>query len=82
MTLTWLANTTQGFMVGDYISTSFANGTAHPVFMVANPNVGSTFNEAAYSPTSGLAMRSGKLSGNDPVFASAAQASSILHKYQ
>jgi hypothetical protein len=82
MTLTWLANTTQGFMVGDYISTSFANGTAHPVFMVANPNVGSTFDEAAYSPTSGLAIRGGKLSGNDPVVASAAQASSILHKYQ
>jgi hypothetical protein len=82
MTLTWLANSTLGVMVGDYISTSFANGTAHPVFMVANPNVGSTFDEAAYSPTSGLAMRSGKLSGNDPVVASAAQASSILHKYQ
>lgn len=83
MTLTWLANTTQGFMVGDYISTSFASGTAHPVFMVANPNVGSTFDEAAYSPTSGLAIRGGRHSGQgDAVVASAVQASLILHTYR
>ncbi len=82
MTLTWLANTTQGFMVGDYISTSISNGTAHPVFMVANPNVGSTFDEAAYSPTNGLAIRSGKHSGNESVVASVQPTSRILHKYQ
>ncbi len=82
MTLTWLANTTQGFMVGDYISTSFANGTAHPVFMVANAKVGSTFDEAAYTPTSGLAIRGGTLTGNDPVVASAPPAPSVPHKYQ
>ncbi|HYK85180.1 MAG TPA: sialidase family protein [Ktedonobacteraceae bacterium] len=63
MTLTWLANTTQGYMVGDYISTSFANGTAHPVFEVATAKSGSTFNEATYSPSSGLTIRGGTRSG-------------------
>src|SRR5207248_5272766 len=36
MTPTWLASTNQGYMVGDYISTSFTkDGKAHPVFAVA-----------------------------------------------
>jgi hypothetical protein len=36
MTLTWLPNTTQGRMVGDYISTSFSGlGPAFPAFAVA-----------------------------------------------
>jgi len=38
MTMTWLPLTTQGFMVGDYFSTSIVPGDddATPVFMVAN----------------------------------------------
>jgi len=37
MTLSWLPDTSQGRMVGDYISTSYnASGTAHGVFAVAN----------------------------------------------
>jgi hypothetical protein len=32
---TWLPLTTQGYMVGDYMSTSFVGGLAFPVFMVA-----------------------------------------------
>jgi len=55
MTLSWLPNTTQGRMVGDYISTSFAGGTAHPVFAVATAPSGGTFNQAMFSPTTGLA---------------------------
>jgi hypothetical protein len=83
MTLTWLANTTQGFMVGDYISTSFANGTAHPVFVVANPNNGSVFDEAMYSPSSGLAIRSGNHSAKgDAVVASAPATSQSAHRYR
>ena len=35
MSLTWIANTNQGRMVGDYISTSFTgDGKAHPVFAI------------------------------------------------
>jgi hypothetical protein len=41
MTLSWLPNTSQGRMVGDYISTSFnASGTAHAAFAVANAPTG------------------------------------------
>src|SRR6266545_4172482 len=35
MTLSWLPNTTQGRMVGDYISSSFSGGLAHGLFAVA-----------------------------------------------
>ncbi|MFL5662229.1 MAG: hypothetical protein ACJ8BW_12895 [Ktedonobacteraceae bacterium] len=83
MTLTWLANTSQGFMVGDYISTSFVNGTAHPVFVVANPNNGSIFDEAMYSPSSGLAMRAGTHSAKgEAVVASAPAASQSAHRFR
>ena len=38
MKVTWIANTNQGRMVGDYISTSFTgDGKAHPVFSWAKP---------------------------------------------
>jgi len=60
ITLSWLANTTQGRMVGDYISASFAAGTAFPVFMVATAPTGSTFHEAAFTVTPGLTSRGGR----------------------
>ena len=41
MNLSWIANTNQGRMVGDYVSTSFtADGKAHPVFAIAKPPQG------------------------------------------
>ncbi len=49
MSLSWLPGTSQGVMVGDYISTSFANGTAHPVFAVARPPSGSVLDEAIFT---------------------------------
>jgi hypothetical protein len=65
MTLSWLANTSQGRMVGDYISTSVfpvANGgRAYPVIAVANPPSGTVFDEAMYVPTGGLAVTGGSL---------------------
>jgi hypothetical protein len=45
MSLGWLPTTTQGVMVGDYISTSFVNGAAVPVFAVAHPPNGSVLNQ-------------------------------------
>jgi hypothetical protein len=36
MTLSWLPSTTQGVMVGDYISTSFVGAPAFPAFAVAS----------------------------------------------
>jgi hypothetical protein len=55
MTVSWLVPTSQGYMFGDYVSTSFAaDGTAHPLFALAGPQpTPSTFDEAIYtsSPT-------------------------------
>ena len=46
----WIAQTDQGPMVGDYISTSFAGGPlAFPVFAIAKPPVSGVFNERAAS---------------------------------
>jgi BNR/Asp-box repeat len=47
MSLSWIANTGGGRMVGDYISTSFAGGYAFPVFVIAKPPTGSVFSERA-----------------------------------
>jgi hypothetical protein len=55
----WIADTSQGRMVGDYISTSFLNGNAQPVFVVATPPSGATFNELAGTPTTGLPATGG-----------------------
>jgi hypothetical protein len=64
MTLSWLPDTSQGRMVGDYISTSYnASGTAHGVFAVAKaPTAGGPdcatatphCDQATYTTTSGL----------------------------
>jgi hypothetical protein len=54
MTLSWLANTSQGRMVGDYISTSYAGGTARGLFALATAPSGGVFNEAMYTTSSGL----------------------------
>ncbi len=69
--VTWVANTTQGRMVGDYISTSYgSDNLAHGVFMTATtPTSGTTCgavadncNEPADSPASGLAIVGGAVS--------------------
>jgi hypothetical protein len=71
MTLSWLANTSQGRMVGDYISTSVRNGTnAFPTIAVANAPSGSTFDEAMYVPTGGLGISGGaRRARSSPVLA-------------
>jgi hypothetical protein len=63
MTLTWLPITNQGYMVGDYISTSIGNdGKAHTVFAVANAPTGSVLDEGMYSPTNNLPLDTPSLS--------------------
>jgi hypothetical protein len=47
MKMSWIADTSQGRMVADYISTSFAGGRAVPVFVIAKPPTGSVFAERA-----------------------------------
>ena len=56
MSLTWVPNTSQGFMVGDYISTSFAGAPAFPAIAVANAPTGSIFDEATYTVKGGLSV--------------------------
>jgi hypothetical protein len=60
MTLSWIPNTSQGRMFGDYISTSVLNGgNAYPVVPVANAPTGATFDLAMYAPTGGLPVTGG-----------------------
>ena len=55
MSLSEIANTSQGPMVGDYISTSFSAGLATSVFAVGLQQPTTTsFDEAMYAPTSRL----------------------------
>jgi hypothetical protein len=77
MTMSWIADTSQGRMVGDYISTSFgSDGLAHPAIAVANaPTAGGSdcatatpnCDQALYSPTSGLPAAGGPVVASDPV---------------
>ena len=55
MDLTWLPLTSQGYMVGDYESTSFSGGLAYPAIVVANEPSGSVFDEALYTVVGGFA---------------------------
>ena len=49
MQLSWLPNSQNGLMVGDYIATAFTNGVPHGVFAVAQANASGVFNEAIYT---------------------------------
>jgi hypothetical protein len=49
MALADLANTSQGLMVGDYISTSFSGDNAVPVYAVARPRKDGAFRESMFS---------------------------------
>jgi hypothetical protein len=59
MSLSWLANTNLGAMVGDYISTSFSNGKAFPAFVLANAPHNGVFDEATYTVAGGLVASGG-----------------------
>jgi hypothetical protein len=77
MTMSWLPNTSQGRMVGDYISTSYnSSGLAFGFFarafaptaggsdcQTATPNC----NQGLYTFASGQAASAGTLTANDPV---------------
>jgi hypothetical protein len=59
MSLSDIADTSQGPMVGDYISTSFnSSGTAATVFAVGNPHTGTVFDEGMWAPTTPLPVAS------------------------
>ena len=49
MKLTWLPNSQNGLMVGDYIATAFTNGVPHGVFAVAAAKASIKYDEAMYT---------------------------------
>jgi hypothetical protein len=63
----WLASTSQGRMVGDYISGSYSAGQVHSVFALANAPVGSVFDEAMFTTVSGLLGAGVVQAGGDAV---------------
>jgi hypothetical protein len=52
--VTWAADTSQGRMVGDYISTSWVGSNAFGAFAVATEPSGSVFDERIFVPTGGV----------------------------
>src|SRR3954451_9696341 len=55
MSLADIAATSQGTMVGDYVSTSFnASGNATAVFAIGNPHTGNVFDEGMWAPAAPL----------------------------
>jgi hypothetical protein len=60
MSLSWLPNTSEGRMFGDYISTSVVPvATTYPVLSISSAPTGSTFNQAMFVPSGGLAVTGG-----------------------
>jgi hypothetical protein len=54
-----IADTSQGVMVGDYISTSFSGGAAVTMFAVGHAQpTATTFDEAMYAPAAPLPVAS------------------------
>jgi hypothetical protein len=49
MKISWLPASQNGPMLADYLSSSYVNGNAFGVFMVAKAPSGGLFNEAAYT---------------------------------
>jgi hypothetical protein len=73
MKLSWLPDTSEGLMFGDYIATAvLAGGNAYPVFPVSSAPTGSTFHQAMYAPAGGLPVTGGsRIATGHPAIATA-----------
>jgi hypothetical protein len=71
MTMAQIANTSQGYMVGDYISCSVVNGKGVALVAVGRtPANGQAFDEGMWTVGGGLAMRGGPIRATTgPVYA-------------
>jgi hypothetical protein len=79
MSLSWIPNTSQGRMFGDYISTSVRpGGNAFPVVPIASAPSGSTFNMGMFAPTGGLPLTGGARRTAEAPVSPAATAQSAL----
>jgi hypothetical protein len=56
--VTWTPDTSQGRMVGDYISTSWIGTKAFGAFAIAKAPTGSTFDQKIYVPAGGVSANS------------------------
>jgi hypothetical protein len=61
MQLSWLASTSQGAMVGDYMATTIVGGRAFPALASATAPHGGVFDEAMFTVSSGLRISAGDL---------------------
>lgn len=66
MSLSWLPNTFSGYMVADYLGTSYVNGNPYGVFAVAKAPSAGVFNQEMYTTTTPLVV-----AANEPRFSSA-----------
>ena len=65
MKISWLPASQNGPMLADYLSSSYVNGKAFGVFMVAKAPADGLFNEAAYTTKNPL-----EASADEPRFSS------------
>ena len=56
--VSWTANTSQGRMVGDYISTSWIGTKAFGAFSLASQPTGTAFNQRIFVPSGGVSASS------------------------
>jgi hypothetical protein len=68
MKISWLPASQNGPMLADYLSSSYVNGKAFGVFMVAKAPSGGLFNEAAYTTKNAL-----EASADEPRFSSSGE---------
>lgn len=75
--LTWLALTSQGYMVGDYISTAISpgSGQASPTFASANAPSTTLLDEAMFTVPGGVNIGGDVNTISDPLSATSAQSS-------
>jgi hypothetical protein len=76
MMLSWLANTDQGRMVGDYISTSYSGNNAFPIYASATAPVGGIFNENMFTTP----VAAGSLIGGRPASSAGAHPFAPQHQ--
>jgi BNR repeat-like domain len=70
MNLAWIADTSQGVMVADYVSTSFVDGAEHArsAFAIAAPPVSGSFRQAIFSARTEVRGGSVPLTADPVVF--------------
>jgi hypothetical protein len=66
MSLSWLPNTFSGYMVADYLGTSYVNGNAYGVIAVAKAPSNGVFNQEMYTTSTPLVV-----AANEPRYSSA-----------